>query len=71
MFSGRCKGTWYASYGGRREINKYHVKLIMSDEYDVEAATPDQAEQIARDRFGCNYFIDEIEVKLEEIHEIK
>lgn len=52
-------------------MNKYHVKLVMSDEYDIEAATPEQAEQIARDRFGCNYFIDDVEVKLEEIHEIK
>lgn len=50
-------------------MNKYHVKLIMSDEYDIEAETPEQAEKIARDRFGCNYFIDDIEVELEELKE--
>lgn len=44
-------------------MNKYHVKLIMSDEYDIEAATPEQAEQKARDRFGWNYFMCEIEAK--------
>lgn len=30
----------------------------MSDKYDIEAETSEQAEQIARDRFGCDYFID-------------
>lgn len=52
-------------------MNKYHVKLVMSDEYDIKAATPEQAEQIARDRFGYDYFMCKIEAKLEEIHEIK
>lgn len=52
-------------------MNKYHVKLIMSDEYDIKAATPEQAEQKARDRFGWKYFMCEIEAKLEEIYEIK
>ena len=30
----------------------------MSDKYDIETETSEQAEQIARDRFGFDYFID-------------
>lgn len=45
----------YKEYKGK----KYKVKLIMSDEYIIEAHNPEEAERIARDRFGCDYLIDE------------
>lgn len=43
-------------------MTKYKVKLIMSDEYIIEANNPKEAEEVARDKFGCNYFIDYVEV---------
>jgi len=42
------------------EKKTYDVKLLMSDEYFIEASSPEEAEKIARDKFGCNYFIDEV-----------
>ena len=40
----------------------YHVKLIMSEEYIINADSEEEAEKEARDIFGCNYYIDEVEV---------
>ena len=38
----------------------YRVKLVMSDEYTIEAHSKEEAEQIARDKFGNNYLIDDV-----------
>ena len=38
----------------------YKVKLIMSDEYTIEAHSKEEAEQIAREKFGNNYLIDDV-----------
>ena len=43
-------------------MKEYKVKLIMSEEYTINADSPEEAEQKARDNFGCNYYIDEVEV---------
>lgn len=39
---------------------KYKVKLVMSEEYTIEADNPSEAEQIAREKFGNNYLIDDV-----------
>ena len=44
-------------------MDKYKVTLIMSEEYTIEADSPEEAEAVARDRFGNNYLIDDVEVK--------
>ena len=44
-------------------MKKYHVKLIMSEEYYIEAENEKEAERQARERFGCDYYIDDVEVK--------
>ena len=41
---------------------QYKVKLIMSEEYIINAESEAEAEEKARDDFGCNYYIDEVEV---------
>lgn len=41
---------------------EYKVKLIMSEEYTIEADNPEEAEAVARDKFGNNYLIDDVEV---------
>ena len=38
----------------------YKVKLVMSDEYTIEAHSKKEAEQIARGMFGNDYLIDEV-----------
>ena len=35
----------------------YKVKLVMSDEYAMEAHSKEEAEQIAREKFGNDYLI--------------
>jgi len=42
---------------------KYKVKLVMSEEYTIDAQNPEEAEKIAREKFGCDYYIDEVVVK--------
>lgn len=49
------------------ENKTYNVKLVMSDEYIIYATTPEEAEEIARGMFGCNYLIDEVIVSEEQI----
>lgn len=44
----------------------YKVKLNMSDEYMVEAENLIKAELLARDKFGCDYLIDSIDIKEEK-----
>ena len=38
----------------------YKVKLVMSDEYTIEAHSKEEAEQIARGMFGNDYLIDDV-----------
>lgn len=42
---------------------KYHVKLIMSEEYTIEAESEEEAEKEARAKWGSDYYIDDVEVK--------
>ncbi len=41
---------------------EYKVKLIMSDEYFIEAESKEEAEKKARGQFGNDYLIDDVEV---------
>ena len=41
---------------------KYKIKLIMSDEMYIDADSVDDAKQIAMDKFGCSYYIDDVKV---------
>ena len=43
-------------------MKEYKVKLIMSEEYIINASSSEEAEQKARNKFGCDYYIDEIEI---------
>ena len=38
----------------------YKVKLVMSDEYIIEAHSKEEAEKLARDKFGNDYLIDDV-----------
>lgn len=44
-------------------MKKYEVELIMSDIYTIEADSEKEAEEIARDMIGCDYWIDEVKIK--------
>lgn len=46
----------YKAFKGK----KYKVKLVMSEEYTIEADNPNEAEEIAREKFGNNYLIDDV-----------
>ena len=39
---------------------EYKVKLNMSEEYTIEANSKEEAEKIARDKFGNDYLIDDV-----------
>lgn len=54
-----------ANYERYRETftKDYHVTLKCSAEYRIEAHTEEEAEAIARDKFGCNYLIDKVEIE--------
>lgn len=41
---------------------EYKVKLLMSDEYVVNAESEEEAEKKAREKFGCDYLIDNVEI---------
>lgn len=46
---------------------QYKVKLVMSEEYIVRAESKEEAEKLARGNYGCDYYIDSVEVtELEE-----
>ena len=45
----------------------YKVKLVMSDEYIIEAHNKGEAEQTARELFGNNYLIDDVIVTESEV----
>ena len=46
----------YKAFKGKR----YKVKLVMSEEYTIEADNASEAEEIARDKFGNNYLIEDV-----------
>lgn len=48
---------------GGINMKEYKVKLNMSEEYTIEANNKEEAEKIARDKFGNDYLIDNVEVK--------
>ena len=52
----------YKAFKGK----KYKVKFIMSDEYIVEANNPQEAEKIAREKFGSDYLIDDVIITEQE-----
>lgn len=43
---------------------EYKVKLIMSDEFVVNAKSKEEAERKAREKFGCDYYIDDVETEI-------
>lgn len=43
-------------------MKKYFVKLIMSEKYVIEARTKEDAEKQVREKFGCDYYIDDVKV---------
>lgn len=50
---------------GNRGVNRmaeYKVELIMSEEYTINAGSEEEAEQKAREKFGCDYYIDSVKV---------
>lgn len=47
---------------------EYKVKIKASEEYTIEAGDKYEAEEIARERFGNNYLIDDIEIMEEKVN---
>lgn len=43
-------------------MKTYKVKLIMSEEYYIEAESKEDAEKKARAKFGSDYYIDDVEI---------
>lgn len=43
---------------------EYRVKLLMSEEYIINAKSEKEAEQQAREKFGCDYYIDSVETQI-------
>lgn len=51
--------TFYERYKAFKQ-KKYKVTLYMTEEYTIGADTKEQAEKLAREKFGNNYYIDEV-----------
>ena len=49
------------------DLNRYHAKVKLTYEYDIIATSPEQAERIARDRFGWNFTVDDVDVEFKDI----
>lgn len=43
-------------------MTEYKVKLIMSEELIISAESEDEAEKQVREKFGCDYYIDNVEI---------
>lgn len=43
-------------------MKEYSVKLFMSEEYTINAESKQEAEKEAMEKFGCDYYIDSVEV---------
>ena len=52
----------YARYKATKQ-KEYHVTLKCSEEYNLTATDKEEAEKFAREKFGCNYLIDDIIVQ--------
>ena len=50
---------YYDNFPAERE---YHVKLLMSEEYNIKAKSPAEARNMAIDKFGSDYYVDSVEV---------
>ena len=51
----------YKAFKGiNHKVITYKVKLVMSDEYTIEAHSKEEAEKLARDKFGNDYLIDDV-----------
>jgi DhnA family fructose-bisphosphate aldolase class Ia len=59
----------YNRYKAFKGEKTYKVKLICSDEYTIEAKSEYEAEQIAREKFGNNYLVDDVIVTEKGIKE--
>ena len=44
-------------------MKEFHVKLIMSDEFTITAEAKEEAIKVAKDKFGCDCYIDDVEVR--------
>ena len=49
-----------------RAKDKPPVELVVAN-YDIIATSPEQAERIARDRFGWNFTVNDVEVEFKDI----
>ena len=56
--------AFYKRYKAFKQ-KRYKVTLYMTEEYTIVASSEREAEKLAREQFGCNYYIDEV-----IIHEI-
>ena len=54
--------TFYEIYRAFKQ-KKYKVTLYMTEEYTIEADTKEQAEKLAREKLGNDYYIDEVIVE--------
>lgn len=54
--------TFYERYKAFKQ-KRYKVTFYMTEEYTVEADTKEQAEKLAREKLGNNYYIDEVIVE--------
>ena len=51
--------AFYKRYKAFKQ-KRYKVTLYMTEEYTIEADTKEQAEKLAREKLGNNYYIDEV-----------
>ena len=51
--------AFYKRYKAFKQ-KKYKVTLYMTEEYTIEADTKEQAEKLAREKLGNDYYIDEV-----------
>lgn len=56
-------GFCHRSYVLEKPRRLYGVKLIMSDEHTIKATSPEEAELMARAKFGSSYLIEDVIVE--------
>lgn len=54
--------AFYERYRAFKQ-KRYKVTLYMTEEYTIEADTKEQAEKLAREKLGNDYYIDEVIVE--------
>lgn len=52
----------YARYKAIKQ-KEYHVILKCSEEYNLKATDKEEAEKLAREKFGCDYLVDNVIVQ--------